>query len=133
MLNLWIFFFMGQCLRNKNCSKWKGLENFIFTSWGSLSLLDPREHGNPHGCGTGAHSDLGEHSGLSRGLRATGPVLPQHGSLGPLSGGCCRELATRRFVMMQKVARERMQSPISIHADSPRSYFLLFFRSSFMV
>lgn len=36
---------MGQCLKNRNCSKWKGLENFVFTSWGSLALLDPREHG----------------------------------------------------------------------------------------
>lgn len=126
-------FFYGAVPEEQELQQMEGFGNFIFTSWGSLSLLDPREHGNPHGCGTGAHSDLGEHSGLSRGLRATGPVLPQHGSLGPLSGGCCRELATRRFVMMQKVARERMQSPISIHADSPRSYFLLFFRSSFMV
>lgn len=48
---------MGQCLKNRNCSKWKGLENFVFTSWGSLALLDARECGDPCDCGTGARSD----------------------------------------------------------------------------
>lgn len=47
---------MGQCLKNRNCGKREGLENVVFTAWGSLALLDPKEHGDPHGGGTGAPS-----------------------------------------------------------------------------
>ena len=105
MLNLWIFFY-GAVLEEQELQQMEGFGKFCIYFLGFLGSAGSKRHEDPRGCGTRARSDLGKHSGVSGEVGTTGPVLPRHQGLGSLSGGCCRELATLRFGMMQKVARE---------------------------